>query len=57
MIRGADTSIKDYKGRVPSNLISDVKDKKMRDELYRIMVIILKFIIFRGDQGNLNVFK
>jgi uncharacterized protein (DUF934 family) len=57
MIRGADTSIKDQKGRVPSNLISDVKDKKMRDELYRIMVIIIKFTFFRDDQGNLNAFK
>lgn len=44
MIRGADITIKDHKGRVPANLISEIKDKKMRDELYRAMVII--FVLF-----------
>ena len=49
MIRGADTSIKDHKGRPPANLISEVKDKKMRDELFRIMVIILISLILLGE--------
>ena len=53
MIRGALTSIKDYKGRVPANLISEVKDKKMREELYRVMVIIPICLRFLGSSEQI----
>jgi hypothetical protein len=41
IIRGADITIKDNKGRLPASLIAEIKDKKMRDELFRAMVILI----------------
>jgi hypothetical protein len=56
IIRGADITIRDNKSRLPASLIAEIKDKKMRDELFRAMVILIYKSIIIGAPRKIRVF-